>query len=222
MLGVRFLALATLSFGVAFLSLGTQPADAGLVFVVDSTADTPDSNAGDGVCATAPVDPGPGPFLTQAESGGCTLRAAIQEANASAGHDTITFGLSCIDFEEGSGCGAPRVVFTIAPSSPLPAITDPATIEGSTPPQSIVLSGANAGAANGLTLEARFSAIRRLVINGFSGAGILITGGGDSALEGNLIGTDENGTEARPNSVGVRIVDSTFNVIGGENPDQRT
>ena len=27
--------------------------------------------------------------------------------------------------------------------------------------------------------------------------------------------------EARPNGVGVRIVDSTFNVIGGDNPDQR-
>jgi CSLREA domain-containing protein len=44
-------------------------------FVVNSTVDAVDANPGDGTCAGA---------------SGCTLRAAIQEANALAGADTIT------------------------------------------------------------------------------------------------------------------------------------
>jgi CSLREA domain-containing protein len=46
------------------------------IFVVDSTADTTDANTADGVCAAA--------------GGGCTLRAAIVQANALMGADTIT------------------------------------------------------------------------------------------------------------------------------------
>src|SRR3990172_4426909 len=45
-------------------------------FTVDSTLDRVDANPGDGRCATA--------------AGACTLRAAVQETNAAAGHDTIT------------------------------------------------------------------------------------------------------------------------------------
>jgi CSLREA domain-containing protein len=44
-------------------------------FTVDSTVDAVDANPGDGVCATA--------------AGQCTLRAAIQEANALTGADTV-------------------------------------------------------------------------------------------------------------------------------------
>ena len=50
------------------------PAQA-VTFTVNSTVDAVDVNPGDGVCATA--------------EGTCTLRAAIQEANALAGADTI-------------------------------------------------------------------------------------------------------------------------------------
>jgi hypothetical protein len=45
-------------------------------FIVDSPLDLPDANPGDGIAATA--------------SGETTLRAAVQEANATAGPDTIT------------------------------------------------------------------------------------------------------------------------------------
>lgn len=45
-------------------------------FTVNSTADAADASPGDGVCATT--------------GGVCTLRAAVQEANALAGTDTIT------------------------------------------------------------------------------------------------------------------------------------
>ncbi|MCZ6695774.1 MAG: CSLREA domain-containing protein, partial [Acidobacteria bacterium] len=44
-------------------------------FTVDSTADEVDATPGDGICATA--------------GGACTLRAAVQEANADIAIDTI-------------------------------------------------------------------------------------------------------------------------------------
>ncbi|MFQ5936823.1 MAG: CFI-box-CTERM domain-containing protein [Acidiferrobacterales bacterium] len=47
-------------------------------FTVNSTADTADDNPGNGICADA--------------SGLCTLRAAIQEANALAGSDSVVLG----------------------------------------------------------------------------------------------------------------------------------
>jgi CSLREA domain-containing protein len=49
-------------------------------FVVNNTGDANDNSAGDGSCATS--------------TSVCTLRAAIQEANAVAGADTITFSIS--------------------------------------------------------------------------------------------------------------------------------
>jgi CSLREA domain-containing protein len=61
----------------AFLAtmLGPSVAAYAAEFVVDSTADAPDANAGDGVCATA--------------GGSCTLRAAVMETNALPGKNTI-------------------------------------------------------------------------------------------------------------------------------------
>ncbi len=59
------------------IGLQTASAAAGRTFSVNSADDVPDVNPGDGRCETA------------AGNGICTLRAAIQEANASAGADTI-------------------------------------------------------------------------------------------------------------------------------------
>src|SRR5712692_9164441 len=79
-------------------------------FVVNNTADEEDFSSGDGVCETAPGN------------GVCTLRAAIEEANATAATDTIAFNIP------GSG------PYTIRPTSALPTITDPVTIDGTTQP----------------------------------------------------------------------------------------
>jgi CSLREA domain-containing protein len=57
------------------LGLGICPA-AAITFTVDTTADAVDALPGDGSCATA--------------GGACSLRAAVQEANALAGADAIT------------------------------------------------------------------------------------------------------------------------------------
>lgn len=56
------------------LSVASQAQAA--TFVVDSKADATDANTADGICSTA--------------SGSCTLRAAIVQANALMGPDTIT------------------------------------------------------------------------------------------------------------------------------------
>jgi CSLREA domain-containing protein len=56
---------------------GLMPAAAAATFIVNSSVDAVDANPGDGICQT--VTPGQ-----------CTLRAAVQEANALAGADMIT------------------------------------------------------------------------------------------------------------------------------------
>ena len=68
-------ALAAAFAVILVLLVPSGQAQAG-AFIVDSTADAIDDNPGDGVC-----DDG---------TGSCTLRAAIMEANALAGPDTIT------------------------------------------------------------------------------------------------------------------------------------
>ena len=69
---------------------------------------TPTPNIGNGVCA--------------AGTGACTLRAAIQESNASMGSkDRVAFAL-------------PTPPFSIAPVTELPVIIDPVEIDGTTQP----------------------------------------------------------------------------------------
>jgi len=72
-----FLLFAAALGGIA-LSIPASLARADAVFAVNSTADAVDTVPGDGVCETA------------SGNSVCTLRAAIQEANALAGDDTIT------------------------------------------------------------------------------------------------------------------------------------
>src|SRR4051794_34774789 len=80
------------------------------------------------------------------DSGDGSLRQAILDANGAAGLDTITFNIP------GTG------VQTISPTSQLPDITDPVTIDGTSQPgfsttPVIELSGANAGiVATGLVI----------------------------------------------------------------------
>ncbi len=68
----------------------------GANFTVNSTADLPDANPADGVCAAA--------------DGSCTLRAAIMQANATTGADTITlpagtYTLTRVGFDDNASAG---------------------------------------------------------------------------------------------------------------------
>jgi hypothetical protein len=156
------------------------------IFVVNSTGDGGDIITDDGVCNDG--------------TGNCTFRAAIEQANASAGMDVISFSI-------GSG------VQTITPLSGLTTITSPVTIDGTT--QLIELNGASAGqSADGLFITAGSSTVKGLIINRFNnGIGIYINGG--NIIEGNYIGTDVTGTVDLGNiQHGVFII-STSNVVGG-------
>ena len=175
------------------------------VFTVTSTGDGGDSNPGNGIC-----DDG---------TGDCTLRAAMEEANAVAGKDTIAFDIP------GDG------PHTIQPSSGLPGITDSVYIDGYTQPGAspnsnppnlgkntilmIEIDGTNAD-ANGFTINFENSTLRGMAINRFSGHGIIILASGGNSIEGNFIGTDISGTVAMGNGEwGVGIWEaSQFNTIG--------
>ena len=169
---------------------------AGASFVVNSTGDEPDAAGADLVCDTA--------------LGTCTLRAAIQQANFTAGPDAISFAI-------GSG---PQ---TISPATPLPAITDSVSIDGTTQPgfagaPIIELSGVAAGAgANGLEAQADDTTIRGLVVNRFANNGIRINGASDVTIAGNYIGTVLSGTAAAGNLWGVAVETATVvdNVLIG-------
>ena len=166
--------------------------------IVNSTADGADANPGDRVCET---------FMP----GECTLRAAITEANASAGLDTISFNIP------GSG------PHTISPSYGFDFIFDPVIIDGTTQPgfagtPIIELDGSNAGPdAYGIVIFAGSSTIRGLVINRFAFTGIDIDISGGNTIQGNYIGTDLTGTIDLGNGVnGIAISQgSGNNLIGG-------
>lgn len=191
-------------------------------FIVDSTADTADYATSDGVCD---VDDSSG-------DGPCTLRAAIEQANASAGADAIEFNI------QGAG------PHTIQPVSALPTITDAVTIDGFSQPGSspntipfpgaldtvlmIDLDGSLVPpGANGLTVSGGSSSIRGLVIRGFrfsgawTGAGIRLDTS-SHIVEGCFIGTDQSGTQDRGNeNHGVLIYQGSNNLIGGSTPAAR-
>jgi CSLREA domain-containing protein len=201
--------LAALAMVAAMLLAVEGPASAaGTTFTVTSTADTDDATP-DGACTS------------------CTLREAIQEANHNndpAQVDTIRFNIP------GTG------VKTISPATELPAVTEPVVVNGYSQPGSsanTLARGTNArllvqinGAKqldffNGLTVKASNSVVKGLVINRLPESNaILVRPQGGSAvtnvrIEGNFLGTDPSGTLARATGIGVDIVGSSDNTVGG-------
>lgn len=168
----------------------------------------------------------PGTFATftvttTADDGPGSLRQAIADANASPEADEIRFDLFILD----PNFNFNTDTYTIRPQSPLPAITGPVTIDGTS--QSgfrgtpvIELDGSQAGGGSGLTLTGGNSTVRGLVINRFPAFGIEVIGGGGNVIEGNYIGTDSRGTTALGNGFGISISESPDNIIGTpENPN---
>ena len=166
----------------------------------------------------------------------CSLREAIDAANANAGTDTIAFAIPAAT---DPGCNAGTGVCTIQPTSALPTITDPVVIDGYTQPGAsqntnsvasglglntvlkIELDGTNAGAGvDGLRIAAGSSTVRGLVINQFSGDfghGIELVANDGNVVEGNFLGTNVSGTTSLGNGrSGVNISGSSQeNAIGG-------
>jgi hypothetical protein len=94
---------------------------------------------------------------------------------------------------------------SINPATELPTITGPVTINGTTQPgfagtPIVELNGSGLSSFNcGLRLSGGNSTVRGLVINGFPGDGIRLSGSGGNVVEGNFIGTDVTGTLDRGN-----------------------
>jgi hypothetical protein len=141
--------------------------------------------------------------------GECTLRAAITEANASPGLDTISFNIP----DSGP--------HTISPSYGFDFIFDPVIIDGTTQPgfagtPIIELDGSNAGSdAYGIFIFAGSSTVRGLVINRFAHTGIEIEVNGGNIIQGNYIGTDITGTLALGNADDGVLLLAPNNTIGG-------
>jgi len=145
-------ALATPVRGARAADASTAAAT-GVRFTVDTTQDAADPTP-DGQCG---------------QLVGCSLREAIQEANATPAKDTIAFDITGGDT-------------TIKPGTELPDITAPLVIDGSTQPgyrgiPIVEIDGENAPGANGLTITAGKSIVKAITVNRFDGDGIVIQDG---------------------------------------------
>lgn len=219
--------------------------------VVNTTGDESDADLSDDVCDIGAAVPEGKPPL-------CTLRAAIEQANANEGADVITFNIPGT---------APH---TIQPASKLPAITETLTIDGTTQSSGtsegdlaaeavvtrfqpeedddhtpslddfrlasvgtaegkaddpkIILDGAIRSTfdgellsrvSNGFVVQGANSQIRGLRIINFRKNGIKLTKkGAGSRITGNIIGLGPDG-QRQPNGLGIAIVNSPNNAIGG-------
>lgn len=199
--------------------------------VVDSSTDDQwahDANPGDFVCANV--------------WGNCTLRAAIEEANAQGGPHIITFSQKMI-------------IYIDVSVGPLPPLNEQITLDasgvwdfGDNAPGVLVHGGS--GSFTGLTLRAIGCEIYGLDITAFKGSGVYVTssnnviGGagagqrnvlsgnntgitlsGSSAthnvLHNNYVGLTALGTTTNPNETGILLTaGASDNFIGGNSAGQ--
>ncbi|MGI9608300.1 MAG: LamG-like jellyroll fold domain-containing protein [Acidimicrobiales bacterium] len=195
--------------------------------IVNSTGDSPDASAGDGVCDTG--------ALNSASDPECTLRAAIEEVNASVNLTAIEFQMP--DTEAGyQNLGAGNSWWSVQPSTPLPVVTsNDATIDGRTQATyasaqsfffnafgpSVELDGSVAG-GRGLEISASDTTVQALVINRFV-TGLALTGGSDNVVVGNYVGADVSGLigEVGNTSDGVLIAGAADTIVGGTTVPER-
>ncbi len=189
--------------GIGALALALASGSGAVTFSVNSDDDAADNNVGNGSCWTGSVVSGPGGLLIPE----CTLRAAIMETDALGSSDTIVFGSSIPT----DGLGFVR----ISPGSPLPAITSPLVIDGTTAPgydtgdpaqvPIIQIDGSGAGFTPGLTLSvADGSEIHALALHDFSSHGLHILTS-DHVVEGCHIGITSGTTVAGNGGDGIQI-----------------
>ena len=157
-----------------------------------------------------------------AGTGECTLRAAILAANT---HPNIDEAPDVIGFAVAGP--EPHV---IAPTSALPVLSDPVTIDAGLPaawaPRRVELSGAqcnpDGNPCEGLVVGESGTTIRGLAVHEFFAGIRNISGRGDGlVVEGNFIGTNAAGTTVvqrsfAPTSSGVLLVDVDGVRVGGD------
>ncbi len=146
------------------------------------------------------------------DAGAGSLRQAIISSDAATGPNSISFNIT------GTG------VQTINLLSPLPAITQPVVIDGTTyagynntGTPAIVVDGTKAcPAAVGLTLQSSGSTVKGLVIDDFAGDGILINGASSNMIADDYLGVTAAGTGSKADGNGIVISGSAKgNVVTG-------
>lgn len=188
----------------------TQPSEvhADSIYTVNVTSDGNDSNHGDDIC-----DDG---------NGDCSLRAAIQEANAHAGSDVINFAITGTPDFGADG-------YRIELASELPGITETLTIDGSTQLGYIANTAANPQPLNGhivIEIDAgqtndatslRFVGAENSILRGISIGGsrwgVTFNDSEDAVVEGSYLGIRADGSAFS----GINTANSVLNVSGGSN-----
>jgi len=174
-----------------------------LPFIVTSSGDAADA-ALDGIC-----DDG---------SGQCTLRAAIAEANADPGPDSIEFQI---------GTGPQTIEVGPAGLDSLPIISDPVSIDGSTQPgfvdaplitidQTFLTADDAFRDILFINVGASGSEIRSLVLTGAGQHAIEVNGASSVVIAANHILDNEAGITVRSGSAQVGL-EGAGNVINGTN-----
>lgn len=154
-------ALRVVADGEEALVLFCEPQD----IVVNSIADLADTLPGDGVCSTGRRVAG----IDGDEVDECTLRAAIEEANASRDQDLIEFAIPSVDAR-----GDDRRP-VIAVSSELPAVRETVEIDASAQGAGRVLVDGRLAVAetSGLVVDADACVVRGLSFSGFGQHGVV-------------------------------------------------
>ncbi len=168
------------------------------------------------------------------DSGEGSLRWAIMQANATPGADVIHFAIPYSDPGYDSQAG----VWTIQPLSyPEPITDDSLLLDGSSQADfigsdtnpfgpEIVINGEKIeDYALGFNILSSYNTIKGFVVNGFSADGISINGNyyavKGNKIQGCYIGTNAAGTDTIPNGIGIRIMNSSENIIGGADPNSK-
>ncbi len=181
---------------LCLLVLTLAVSSSGATFTVNTTGDGNDNNAGNGTCASGIVNPV------------CTLRAAVQEANALAGDDTINFAPSLANQ-------------TITLSSLLFSDID---IQSNITIDATGVNGITVASNNVLNLTTRIFEISNstVTMNNFRVAGgrlllgVLGGGGGifssNSNVTLNNMTVQDNGVLVTGNGGGIYVLGGTFNL----------
>jgi hypothetical protein len=170
------------------------------IIVVNDTRDLRDYNTEDGRCDTVSE--------VEEEGDQCTLRGAIEEANARGEVAGINFDIPSAD----AGCYGS--VCTITPETALPSVTGRVLIDGTTQPgydpdQAPLITLEGRSTAIGLHLATDGLAVQGLTVTDFAEAGIKIEGSQVQVSRSRLLG----------NGVGVLVAGGTQNIIGAIESD---
>ena len=167
-------------------------------YTVNSTIDAPDAFWPDGICdISGTPGPPPSPYI-----GRCSLRAAIEQANANPGRDTISLAVN------------------VPVTAILPAITDVVFIEPSGTSRASISWVGSGNSSDALFFTTGANGVRRLSIFGFtSGAAIRFTGSGGNSVTGSELTNNREGlviSDTSGNEIG-NVAPGRGNVISGNN-----